>query len=249
MLTAIDLNCDMGELLPGQSANLDRAIMPYISSCNVACGFHSGTPKSIDTTIRAALDQKVHIGAHPSYNDRAYFGRRSIDYDLDVLIPELRYQICSVKGMVESHGGRLNHVKPHGALYNDMVEDVVLARSVIQLIKSIDPSLKVYGLANTQIIKICKEMGMCAVNEGFADRRYQTQQRLRSRALEGAVIHETEAVLKQIENFIIGQVQLHNLEMSPIHVESICLHSDTQDAVQLSQKIYRFLLTKNIVIG
>ena len=249
MLTSIDLNCDMGELLPGKSTNFDQEIMPYITSCNVACGFHSGIPVIIENTIVSASAYTVKIGAHPSYNDREHFGRVSVDYDLNILLPELRYQICAVKGMVESMGGRLHHVKPHGALYNDMVQDEKLAQSVIQLVKSIDPSLKIYGLAHSQVIDICKSEDMQAVNEGFADRRYQKQQQLRSRTLDDAVIHETEDVLSQIDNFINGRVALYSKETSPISIESICLHSDTRGAVQLCQKIYQFIKDKDIAIG
>jgi len=249
MLKKIDLNCDMGELHDGQARNFDHEIMPYISSCNIACGFHSGTPAIIEKTISVALQHDKLIGAHPSYNDRANFGRKSIDYNLSILIPELRYQIGAIKGIVESLGGQLNHVKPHGALYNDMVRDANLALAVVQLIKDIDPKLKIYGLAHSQVIDICISEGMKSVNEGFADRRYDAKQKLRSRSLEGAVIHESQEVLEQIENFIQGRVELYNGQFEEINLESICLHSDTKGAVQLSQEIFEFLNKRNIAIG
>jgi len=151
--------------------------------------------------------------------------------------------------MVESKGGRLHHVKPHGALYNDMVKDKALARAVVKLIKSIDPKLKIYTLAHSQVIDLCISEGMVPINEGFADRRYENEQQLRSRSLDGAVIHDVDAVLRQIEGFIKGEVQLHSQEITAINVESICLHSDTQGAVTLSQQIHQFLTNKNIKIG
>ncbi len=249
MMNTIDLNCDMGEQPSGQGSNFDQEIMPYITSCNVACGFHSGTPAIIERTIRAALEHNVNIGAHPSYNDREHFGRKSIKFNLPILISELRYQICAVKGMVESLGGRLNHVKPHGALYNDMVGDPILVTEVVRLIKSIDPSLKVYALAHSQIIDICTAEGIQSVNEGFADRRYQTQKQLRSRTLDGAVIQAPKVVLEQVGNFINGKVILHSGESVNLNVDSICLHSDTEGAVQLSKEVYQFLKDKNSIIG
>ena len=122
-MKTIDLNCDMGELKDGQERNFDEEIMPFISSTNIACGFHSGSPVLIEKTIRSALKHGVKIGAHPSYNDRENFGRKSLKVAPSILISELRYQISALKGMVESLGGRLHHVKPHGALYNDLVKD------------------------------------------------------------------------------------------------------------------------------
>jgi len=151
--------------------------------------------------------------------------------------------------MVESYGQKLNHVKPHGALYNDMVKDEELASQVVQLIKSIDPNLKIMTLAHSQVIDICNKNKMQFIQEGFADRRYDKINKLRSRQLEGAVLENPKDVLSQIENFINKKIQLHNLEIHPIEVESICLHSDTKGAVNLSRMIHDFFMKKNIAIA
>lgn len=248
-MQTIDLNCDMGELQPFQKRNFDEEIMPYISSCNVACGFHSGNPYLIEKTIKAAIKYQVKIGAHPSYDDRKNFGRVSVKVERSKLMAELKYQIYAIKGMVENLGQQLNHVKPHGALYNDMVANEELAEQVVQLIKSIDPSLKIMTLAQSQVIDICKKNKLQFIQEGFADRRYESVNKLRSRQLEGAVLDKPETVLKQVENFIDGKVQLHNLELCPMQVQSICLHSDTKGAVKLSRMIHDFLKEKNINIA
>ena len=153
----IDLNCDIGELTPGKKSNYDEEIMPYISSCNIACGFHSGNPGLIEKTIQLAILNQVSIGAHPSYKDRKNFGRLSLQVDRDELMADLRYQICALKSMTESFGAILHHVKPHGALYNDMVQDQDLAKDFIQLVKQIDPNLKIYALANSQVIELCEK--------------------------------------------------------------------------------------------
>lgn len=248
MLT-LDLNCDMGELKPGQEKNFDKTIMPYISSCNVACGFHSGHPALIEQTIRSALAHQVKVGAHPSYNDTKHFGRQSLDIDLTILLPELRYQISAIKGMVESLGGKLHHVKPHGALYNDMAVNTFLAEAFVQLVKEIDPSLKIYLLAQTPAVEMGEKHGMYMVNEGFADRRYQQICKLRSRQLEGAVLHTPQEVLQQVESFLEGTITLWNGETHPIQVDSICLHSDTEGAVTLSKRIYDFLIERHVQIA
>lgn len=248
-MQTIDLNCDMGELKSSQIKNYDEEIMPCISSCNIACGFHSGSPSLIEKTIRLAIQHQVKIGAHPSYNDRENFGRVSMKIEIAKLLAELKYQICAVKGMVESYGEKLNHVKPHGALYNDMIEDRDLAVQVVRLVKSIDPTLKIVTLAHSQVINICRENKMEFIHEGFADRRYQRINQLRSRSLAGAVLENPKDVLQQIDNFIQGKVQLHNSEFCSLQVQSICLHSDTKGAVQLSKMIHDFLIEKKIRIA
>lgn len=248
IITSIDLNCDMGELLPGQTENYDAEIMPYISSCNVCCGFHSGNPVVIENTIRAAVENKVSIGAHPSYDDRENFGRKSMDIPLSLLIPQLRYQIYAVKGITESFGVQLQHVKPHGALYNDMVKDVELAESVVSLIQSIDPQLKIFALANSHIHDICAHKGMQSVHEVFADRRYDALTQLRSRQKEDAVIYNSEEVLSQVNGFMKGNLNINNA-FSDTKAESICLHSDTKDAVQLCKDIFQHLKSNNVEIS
>lgn len=248
-MKSIDLNCDMGELKDGQEKNFDDLIMPYISSCNIACGFHSGSPQLIENTIKSAIANNVKIGAHPSYNDQKNFGRISINIDPLILMAELRYQISALKGMVESYGQTLNHVKPHGALYNDLAKDESLSALFVQLVKDIDPQLKIFALAHSRLIDACKNYNIQFVNEGFADRKYEQVNELRSRQLDHAVLHEKTEVLTQVNLFLEGKVKLYNKEVHEINVDSICLHSDTQGAVDLSKTIYHFLKDKEIEIA
>lgn len=248
-MQSIDLNCDMGELKPGKDVNFDQEIIPYISSANIACGFHSGDPQMIEQTIRLALRHDVAIGAHPSYDDRAHFGRRSLDIEVNTLMAQIRYQICAVQGICESLGGRLAHIKPHGALYNDMSQSATLSLSLIELIHSIDPSLKVFALAHSQMFHLCKANDINVVAEGFADRRYQSIDALRSRSLDGAVLHNEDDVLDQVTSLLDGKVMLHDKTTSAINVQSICLHSDTQGAAELSKKIYHHVQSLNVEIA
>lgn len=245
----IDLNCDMGEWVPGEKNNYDEEIMPFISSCNVCCGFHSGNPKIIEKTIRLALKYKVMIGAHPAYNDRKNFGRISLRTEHNELMADLRYQICALKSITESLGGTLHHVKPHGALYNDMVKDRPLAERFIELVKEIDPNLKIYSLARSQVIELCKVHQIRGVQEGFADRRYDLVNKLRSRQLAGSLLHDEKEVIEQVNRFLEGKVCLFSGRLESLPIESICLHSDTPGAVELSKKIQQFLIEKHVEIA
>jgi len=238
----------MGELAPGQTENFDNEIMPYISSCNVACGFHSGDPVTIEKTIRSAVAHKVVIGAHPSYDDRAHFGRKSMHVALDILIPQLRYQIYAVKGITESFGMSLHHVKAHGALYNDMLNDDALAEAYVRLVKSIDKNIFIYALAHSNVTDICKANNVKYVHEVFADRKYESVNQLRSRKHEDAVIHDKSILLNQVKGFLTSELHLEQ-GVASIKAESICLHSDTAGAVQLSADIYSFLKENNVTIA
>lgn len=247
-LKSIDLNCDMGELNPETLQNFDASIMPYISSCNIACGFHSGNANSIEHTIRLALEHKVAIGAHPSYKDRENFGRKSIDISIEKLIPQIRYQISALKGMTESLGGSLHHVKAHGALYNDMIADDFLAIQFVELIQSIDPNLAIMGFAESNLSTICQSKNIRFINEVFADRVYENKTKLRSRKLENSVLHKKEAVLDQVKLFLENKVRDYQQNLHSINVDSVCLHSDTKGAIALSENIYDFIKSNNIEI-
>lgn len=248
-MKTIDLNCDMGELKPGQSTNFDAGILPYVSSCNIACGFHSGTPLLMEQTILAAIKHGVKIGAHPSYQDRENFGRVSLKLDRKVLLAEIRYQISALIGMVESFGHRLNHVKAHGALYNDMADDEKLARDFVSLVRQIDPALKIYALAGSCVIDICRSEGMTPVNEGFADRRYERADQLRSRQFEDAVLHTPKEITHQIDQFLAGKIETVSGQKSKIEIETLCLHSDTPGAVQLGKMIHDHLKQNHVRIA
>ena len=249
MRRTIDLNCDMGELKAGQENNFDKEIMPFVTSCNISCGFHSGNPLTIENAIKLAISHGVKVGAHPSYNDHKSFGRKSVKIDLSTLIEELYFQLNMIKDIVEGFEHQLHHVKPHGALYNDIASDSYLADAFVRLVKSINPSLKIFILAHSQAIDVCKKHRVRCVSEGFSDRCYQEVNQLRSRSLEGSVIHKPEQVLAQVASLLNGKIILHDSRICNITIESICLHSDTRDAVSLSQKIYRYLKEKNVHIS
>jgi UPF0271 protein len=245
----IDINCDMGEQETTQGLKGDLEIMPFISSCNVSCGFHSGNPFIIEETIRGAIQYQIKIGAHPSYDDRENFGRLSLNVNKDLLRSQLKYQICAIKGMVESLGQNLNHVKPHGALYNDMAKDEALSKLFVDVIKEIDPNLKIYGMSESIFMEVCKSERMLFVKEGFADRRYASKAELRSRKLEHSVLTDPKDVLRHIGFLLNGKVELFSGEIEPLKIDTICVHSDTEGAATLCQLIHEFITNKEIAIG
>ncbi|MBT8233905.1 MAG: LamB/YcsF family protein [Saprospiraceae bacterium] len=244
----IDLNCDMAELHPVNGSNNDAAIMPFISSCNVCCTYHSGSAELSANTIRLAIQNNVSVGAHPSYNDKANFGRITPKVSLETLIEELRFQIGAISKMASSLGTKLNHVKPHGALYNDLAKDEKLSLAFIKVILDINPKLKIYGLANSIFEKLCRDHDMNFVSEVFADRQYASASKLVSRKKPNAVLSDTCDVLKQVDNLLSGKIIDINGNTHKVKAESICLHSDTPNAVALAQKIYEHIKSKDIAI-
>ncbi len=234
----IDLNCDLGESYGKHTSLYDAEIMPYLSSCNIACGFHSGDPLTIERTIKMALEQGVAIGAHPAFPDLQGFGRRRMLMPAEELTAVVRYQVAALKGMVEALGGQLHHVKLHGALYNLAAKDETTAQACLTAIKSIDEKLKVYGLSGSVMGDIATKSGLSFVHEVFADRAYEADASLRSRQLEGAVLVDEKQVLQQVKMMVQqGQVMSHNGQTLAIQADTLCLHSDTPGSARLAQLI------------
>lgn len=238
----IDLNCDMGESYGKNSSGNDAAIMPYISSCNVACGFHSGDPSAIARTIKLALENEVAVGAHPSYPDLQGFGRRVMNLKGEDLQHCILYQISAIKGMTEAFGGKLHHVKPHGALYNYAFKDEETAKDIVKTMIKTDPNLTLYAPDRSILADVARAYDIRLKSEVFADRRYNEDLSLQSRSVEGAVLHKEEEVLKQLESMILnGEVVTSVGTKIPIKAETVCLHSDTRGSEDLAKKIYEFL--------
>ena len=231
MIDSIDLNGDVGEV----SREQDDAILPFVSSCNVSCGVHAGNPILIAGTVREALRLGVAVGAHPSYPDREHFGRRSMKLPSDEIADHLRYQISAVQGMVASLGGQLSHVKPHGALYNDIARNSSLAEIVIDVVKQVAPAAAFYGQANSHLAQLCQERQMRFVHEVFADRRYENAIELRSRDQADAILQCPEELQKQIDGFLNGYVIDVRGQKHSLSAQTICLHGDTPDAIEFAR--------------
>ena len=188
MKKKIDINCDMGESYYDKKIGNDSKIMPFITSSNIACGFHGGDPNTIRKTIELAIEYDVKIGAHPSYFDLEGFGRRKINLELNELESIILYQVSALKGITESYGKKLHHVKPHGALYNMASINDDIAETIVLTIKKIDPNLKLYGPSKMKWKEISKKHKIEYVSEVFSDRNYNDNLTLVDRNLENSMI-------------------------------------------------------------
>ena len=234
----MDINADLGEWYGKRNLRIEADLMPYLSSCNVACGFHSGDPLTIEKTIRLALQHDVKIGAHPSFPDLQGFGRRMMHLPLEELKAIIRYQIAALKGMTEALGGQLHHVKLHGALYNEAMKNVEIAKAVSEVIQSFDDNLVVYGLPNSALENAAKQLSLRYWGEGFADRVYEDDLSLRSRQLKHAVLHDLEKIKKQVQHFKNGKVATYYKNIHSIDIQTLCIHSDTPNAIDIAKMIF-----------
>lgn len=236
---SIDLNCDMGESYGNYKIGNDDQVMPYITSCNVACGFHGGDPLQIEKTIKNALKHDLQIGAHPGFPDLQGFGRRRMQIPIDELRAIVKYQIAAIKGITESLGGNLTYVKPHGALYNMAADDAQVAQSIVQAIQEIGQDIAFMGLAGSeQMENIAKKAGVRFIAEAFADRRYTPNGRLQSRSIEGAVIHDAEKAAAQVLSLAKDkQVISSENTVIKINAQSVCIHGDNPKVKYILQAI------------
>jgi UPF0271 protein len=241
---SIDINCDMGEGIGN-----DAYLMPFISSANIACGYHAGNTDTIKQTIELAQQHNVAIGAHPSYNDRENFGRVS-QYisvlELAELIAEQYYQF---ENIANNMGAPIHHIKLHGALYNDCAKDPLLSKTFIQTINAIDPTLCIYGLSGSHTIQEAIMLGQPFAREAFADRSYQNTGLLTPRHLDHAMLvginDVNDQVLRMIKEHKILSLQGEIIE---IKLDTICIHGDGDNAVEFAEGIYKALKENNIEI-
>jgi len=233
-MKTIDINCDMGESYGNYHIGNDQAIFPYITSSNIACGFHGGDPVHMEKTIKGAIQHQVQVGAHPGFPDLPGFGRRNMDLVPDELKAVIKYQLAAIKGMAESLGTTVKYVKPHGALYNLAADDENISRILIEATREISDDFLLMGLAGSLFQEICHAENMAFVAEAFADRTYESNGRLRSRSLDGSVLTDPEAVTDQVLNMVVNQ-QISTYDGSPLTIQpqSICIHGDNPAAVTI----------------
>ena len=248
-MRTIDLNCDLGEGFGNYVAGPDALLLKYISSCSIACGYHAGDPLIILEAIKLGLKRNISIGAHPSYPDRQGFGRRSMGLNLNEYYAFVLYQISAMKGMVESQGGRLNHVKPHGALYNDSALDENITTCIYEAIISIGEDLCVYGLSNTAHEYIANKLGISFIPEAFADRKYHSDGTLVARSNSAAILENTGEVIKQVMGLIDHQ-DVVSIEGKKVNIpaKTICFHGDHSRTLLILQEVYKTLLKAGIEI-
>jgi UPF0271 protein len=250
-MKSIDLNCDMGESFGAYKLGMDDEIMQYISSANIACGFHAGDPQVMDKTVKMAVENSVAIGAHPGYPDLMGFGRRSMTLTQDEIKQYLIYQTGALKAFCKVHGAKLQHVKPHGALYLDAVDNADIARSIAGGIMDLDPDLKFVALAGKKgetMRLVGEEMGLKVVYEAFPDRAYTPEGTLVSRKESGAVISDPELVAKRALDMANGFVKAVDGSMIKLEVQTLCVHGDNLAAVKLVKTIRDVLQANDIKI-
>ncbi|WP_370088647.1 5-oxoprolinase subunit PxpA [Ekhidna sp.] len=240
----IDLNADLGE---HPNSNLDEQIMPFISSCNIACGGHIGDEVSVRNTVRLAKQHGVAIGAHPSYPDPENFGRKIMEMQPKDLAESITNQIMLVQRICEEEDVKMHHVKPHGALYNHAAADEFISQLIYEVLREIAPDIYWMGLAHSVSEKIALKNGHPFIAEGFADRQYELDGSLRSRSMEGAVLTANQ-VIEQVEELAMNQ-RVKAEKWLGLKVQSICLHGDTAGAVSLAKEINQHLAAKGIQIA
>jgi len=243
----IDLNCDMGEFTDEASIEKDAALMDYVSSVNIACGFHAGSAEVMQRTAATALLKGVAVGAHPGYPDPGNFGRIAMEMPPEEIFDIVAEQVSALKNITEDLGGKLHHVKPHGALYNQAAKDAGLARVIARAVKTVDEGLVFYGLANSHLISEAEKLGLATASEVFADRSYQPDGSLTPRTQEGALITDSYyAVVQVLEMVTLGQVKAVNGERVRINAETVCIHGDGEHALEFAQMIREVLKQNRI---
>ena len=248
-MLSVDLNCDMGESFGAWQMGNDAALMDFVSSVNVACGFHAGDASVIRQTIETAISKNVAVGAHPSFPDLQGFGRREIKMSATEVFDIVLYQIAAVKGICESSGAKLHHVKPHGALYNQAAKDENLAEAIAKAVKAIDGKLILYGLAGSFLISEAEKLGLQTASEVFADRTYQADGSLTPRSQPNALIENTEKAAAQVWQMISEKtVTATNGEKISLLAETVCIHGDGAHALDFAKTIHSQLKAQDVKI-
>lgn len=240
----IDLNADLGE-----GCSDDEAILACVSSANIACGGHAGDPASMRTAVRAAIRHGVAIGAHPSFPDTENFGRSEMHLPESELLASLRAQIIALREIVQQEGAQLSHVKPHGALYNQAARDPALAQIMVRVVQEIDPGLRLVALAGSELILCARKAGLAVAAEVFADRRYQRDGSLVARSVSGACIDDLQQALQQAM-LLIQEKKVISIDRYSLNIaaDTVCLHGDGAQALQLARLLRQTLEQENIQV-
>jgi 5-oxoprolinase (ATP-hydrolysing) subunit A len=248
-MITVDLNCDLGESFGVYRIGNDSEVMKLVTSVNIACGFHAGDSTTMYQTVDLARKHNVKIGVHPGFPDLNGFGRRNMNLSSDEVYTQVLYQMGALEAFVRAQGGKLHHVKPHGALYNMSALNPLLADAIARAISHFDPDLTLYGLANSELIASGEKYGLKTAQEVFADRTYQPDGTLTPRVEANAIIKDEHQAIQQTLQMVINkQVTTVTGEIIPIVADTICLHGDGENAVLFAQRIKMALEEEGITI-
>lgn len=246
----VDLNSDLGESFGAYTIGCDEEVLKYVSSANVACGFHAGDPKVMLHTVKLAKAMGVSIGAHPGFPDLVGFGRRKMAISAEDAYAMVVYQVGALMAMAKSQGVKVAHVKTHGALYNMAAKDRELSEAIARAVHDVDEGLLLYGLAGSEIIRAGEKEGLVTASEVFADRTYQPDGTLTPRGEAGAMITDEEKSLAQVLSMVKdGKVTTLEGQVISVKAETICVHGDGPKALAFTKKIRETLEHEGIVIG
>ncbi|MCK8454219.1 5-oxoprolinase subunit PxpA [Bacillus sp. Je.9.29.b] len=234
----VDINCDLGESFGQYTIGADEQILEYVTSANIACGFHAGDPTVMRKTVRMALDKGVKIGAHPGLQDLAGFGRRPMAISAEEAYDLVIYQIGALSAFLKAEGGTMQHVKPHGALYNMAAKNTELSESIAQAVYDVDPNLVLFGLSGSELALAGERIGLQVAHEVFSDRTYQTDGTLTSRREPHALIKEDERAVQQVVRMVReGRVRTVQGEDIELKADTVCIHGDGSHALQFAKTI------------
>jgi 5-oxoprolinase (ATP-hydrolysing) subunit A len=246
----VDLNCDLGESYGAYSIGMDEEIIPYISSANVACGFHASDPVVMGRTVRLARERGVAVGAHPGLPDLMGFGRREMKVEAAEAKAYMLYQIGALAAFCKAEGVALTHVKPHGALYNMAGRDRALSRALCEAIRDFDGGLTLLALQGSEMLRAASELGLGCAREVFADRAYEEDGSLVARSKAGAMIEdEGEAVERVVRMVLEGKVRAITGRDINVEADSICVHGDGPKALAFVRRIRSALEAEGIAVA
>ena len=240
----IDLNADLGE-----GCSSDEALLDLVSSANIACGWHAGGAALMRDCVRWALQKGVAIGAHPSFNDPENFGRSEMQLSNEEIYAGVLYQLGALDAITRGEGGRIHHLKPHGALYNQAARDAGMAEAIVAAVHAFDPAIMIYGLANSRLVEATRRAGLVAVEEVFADRGYRADGSLVPRGQPGALLEDENKVLERTLAMIRDkQVRAVDGTTIALNTETICLHGDGPHALAFARRIRERLAAESIEV-
>ena len=243
----LDLNCDMGESYGVYKLGYDEEAMLFVTSINVACGFHASDPVNMVQTIKLAKKYNVAVGAHPGYPDLVGFGRRNMDLSVAEVKAVMLYQLGALGGICKAEGVKMQHVKAHGALYNTAGKDLKIARAIAEAIQEYDSSLYMLCLANSQMVVAAQQIGCRYVQESFADRAYMPDGALAPRTVAGSVLHDVDVIAERVVQIATAkQVKAVDGSILNIDTPTVCVHGDTPGALAMIQAIRAKALSSGI---